>query len=61
MGTIYIPEPQQPTDYDISSYSLYVMKINVNRMEHMIKSGYYCLQYSDDEWKKFKLIKKSLE
>ena len=29
MGTIYIPEPQQPTDYDISSYSLYVMKINV--------------------------------
>lgn len=39
MGTIYIPEPQQPTDYDISSYSLYVMKINVNRMEHMIKSG----------------------
>tara|TARA_R110000751_G_scaffold36897_3_gene89758 strand:+ start:242 stop:421 length:180 start_codon:yes stop_codon:yes gene_type:complete len=53
---ILIPEPYIPTQRDIAKRELFVMQVNVRRMEHMINNGYCVDTYSEDEWQKFKNI-----
>lgn len=61
INTICISEPYIPTDYEISKHSLFVMECNVRRMKHMIEWGYFCREYSEDEWQNFKGIKRSIK
>ena len=56
IGTICISEPHIPSDYEIAKHSLFIMKSNVKRMEYMMDLGYFCNEYSEEEWQKFKKV-----
>lgn len=34
--------------------SLFIMESNVRRMKYMMELGWYCQEYSEEEWQKFK-------
>ncbi len=54
IGTLFIPEPYLLTDYELTRQELFIMESNVRRMQHMIELGYFCGEYSEYEWQKFK-------
>jgi hypothetical protein len=54
IGIMVISEPHIPSEYEMAKRSLFIMESNVNRMKHMIECGYFCREYSEGEWKKFK-------
>ena len=58
IGTIVISEPNIPSEFDLAQRSLFIMGVSIQRMKHMIEFGYYCNEYSEDEWEKFKKYKK---
>lgn len=60
MGIFCISEPYTTTQYDIACSELFTMECNVRRMKYMISSGYYCSEYSDENWLKFKIWKNNL-
>jgi hypothetical protein len=53
IGVLGFSEPHIPSDYEMSKHSLFIMKSNVRRMEYMIDLGYFCNEYSEEEWQKF--------
>ena len=57
LGTICVSEPHIPSECEIMKYSLFIMECNVRRMKFMMEQGYYCSEYSDEEWEKFKTQK----
>jgi hypothetical protein len=60
IGTICISEPMIPSEYEIAKYSLSVMECNIRRMKYMMDLGYFCKEYSEDEWQKFKEVEDML-
>lgn len=56
LGTICISEPHIPSEYEIAKHSLFIMECNVRRMKYMMDLGYFCNEYSEDEWQKFKKV-----
>lgn len=56
IGTICISEPVGSSPIEKSKNSLFVMEANVRRMRYMIECGYFCQEYSDEEWQKFRKL-----
>lgn len=56
-SAIYIPAPMEYNEVDFAKRELFTMECNVRRMRFMIENGYFCKEYSEDEWQKFKKIK----
>jgi hypothetical protein len=56
LGTICISEPHIPSEYEMAKQSLFIMESNVHRMKYMMDLGYFCNEYSEDEWQKFKKV-----
>jgi hypothetical protein len=56
IGTICISEPIIPSKYEMARYSLFTMESNVCRMKYMMELGYFCNEYSEEEWQKFKKV-----
>jgi hypothetical protein len=56
IGTICISESMIPFEYELAKHSLFIMESNVHRMKYMMELGYFCSEYSEDEWKKFKKV-----
>ncbi len=56
IGTICISEPTIPSEYDMARHSLFIMESNVHRMKYMMELGYFCNEYSEEEWQKFKKV-----
>lgn len=56
IGTICISGPYIPSEYELSRHSLYVIECNVRRMKYMMELGYFCKEYSEEEWQKFKKV-----
>lgn len=56
LGTLCISDIHLPSEYEIAKHSLFIMESNVHRMKYMIDLGYYCKEYSEDEWGKFKKV-----
>ena len=54
LGTICISEPCIPSEYELARHSLFIIESNVRRMKYMMDLGYFCNEYSEDEWQKFK-------
>lgn len=40
--------------------SLFVMKINLKRYEYMLDLGWFCSEYSEQNWQEFKKYEKEL-
>ena len=56
IGTIVISEPNMLSDYDIARHALFIIETNARRMKHMINSGYYMSEYSEEAWQEFKTL-----
>lgn len=56
INTICISEPYIPSEYELARHSLYIMECNVRRMKYMMELGYFCKEYSEEEWQKFKKV-----
>ena len=56
IGTICISEPMIVSEYELARHSLFIMESNVRRMKYMMELGYFCNEYSEDEWQKFKKV-----
>lgn len=51
---------QIPEHKEHAERELVTMRTNVHRMEYMFDLGWYCMEYSEDEWQKFKKVEKEL-
>jgi hypothetical protein len=56
IGTACISEPIIPSEYDMARHALFIMESNVRRMKYMMELGYFCKEYSEEEWQKFKKV-----
>ena len=51
-----VRRPTIPSEYDMARHSLFIMESNVHRMKYMMELGYFCNEYSEEEWQKFKKV-----
>ena len=54
-------EIEYDIEYKLAIRSLFIMEADARRMKHMIKLGYYCNEYSEEEWQKFKKVEFELK